>query len=229
MRNCSWLPRGRGPAACVVLLIVILCLGCQQQAPPPPPTPAPPPQPSPEKIKGEIDAVLAPMQAALANPAAVPYTDELKKSVLGGLQTAYTKNRASENGKQALAMVASDLETIISKARDAKRWGLVLGAIEAYEILSGGSTKMNRLKERAQLYLNRPVVTIQGFYDDKEKNETIAFLQVKLPNNKVKSVQKKPGDEFEGLRFLDFVGDKKGVRLEYLAIPGDTWEVMKGR
>jgi len=231
MRKCSWPARWRGFAATSVgLLMVILCLGCQEQAPPPPPTPAPAPEPSPEKIKSEIDSVLAPMQASLANPDAAPYSDELKNAVLGGLQTARTKNQASENGKQALAMVARDLETIISKARDAKQWRLLMGAIEAYEILSPGTTKMNRLKERAQLYLSRPIVTVQGFMKDPEKKDTYAFLQVKLqPSNEVKAVQVRPGDEFFGLRFVDIVGDNKGVRLEYLAIPGDTWEVMTGR
>jgi len=215
----------------VALLAVILCLGCQEQAPPPPPTPPPAPEPSPEKLAEEMRSILAPVQGLLADPPVGTFTTEDKNAFLEALQKARAKNQVTENGKRALEMVATDVETIISTARDKKRWKVVMGAIEAYEILSpGASTKMSRLKERAQLYITRPVVVVQGFVDDKEKKDTYAFLQVTLrPSMEVDSVQVKPGDEFYGLRFVDIVGDKKGVRLEYLKIPGDTWEVMTRR
>jgi hypothetical protein len=214
----------------VALLLAFLCSGCQEQAPPPPPTPAPAPEKTPEKIKEEIMATLAPMQSVIAEPAAGGFTDDTKKSVIEGLQKARSANQASENGKQALAMVAHEIETIISKARDLKRWRLVLGAIEAYEVMSPGTTKMNRLKERGKLYVSRPTVRVKGFMDDKETKDTYVFLEVTLhPSEEVNSIQVRIGEEFFGVRLLDIVGNKKGVQLEYLAIPGDTWDVMTGR
>ena len=214
----------------VALLMAFLCLGCQQQAATPTPTPAAAPEKTPEKIKEEIMATLAPMQSVIANPAAGGFTDDMKKSLIEGLQKARSANQASENGKQALAMVTHELEAIISTARDQKRWRLVLCAIEAYEVMSPGTTKMNRLKERAKLYLSRPTVTVKGFVDDKDTKDTYVFLDVTLhPSEEVNSVQARVGEEFFGVRLLDIVGNKKGVHLEYLAIPGDTWDVMMGR
>ena len=125
-------------------------------------------------------------------------------------------------------MLTNDLEAIISKGRDMKRWKFVLGAIEAYDVLSPGNTKMNRLKERATLFVNCPRVTIQGFVDDKETKEVYAFLEVELmPSHEKQTVHAKVGEEFLGLRFQDIIGDRKGVRMEYLAIPGFTFDAMK--
>ncbi len=214
----------------VAILAAFLCLGCQEQAPPPPPAPPPAPEKTPEKIKEEVMATLAPMAGLVADPAAGAFTDDMKKSVIEGLQKARSANQASENGKLALEMVTREIETIISTARDQKRWRLVLGAIEAYEVMSPGTTKMNRLKDRAKLYISRPTVTVKGFMDDKETKDTYVFLEVTLhPSEEVKSMQVRVGEEFFGVRLLDIVGNKKGVRLEYLAIPGDTWDVMTGR
>jgi hypothetical protein len=153
--------------------------------------------------------------------------DDVKEQVKAGLQAARAKHQITENGKQALATVTHELEELISEARDQQRWRLTLGAVEAYEVLSPGSTKMNRLKERAQLYILRPNVYVKGFFEDKESKDTYVFLDVEVkPSLEHKQVRVRPGDEFENCRLVDFVGDKKGVRLEYLAIPGMYWEVL---
>jgi len=214
----------------VVLLLAFLCLGCQEQAPPPPPTPPPAPEKTAEKIKEEFMVALAPMQGLVADPPVGGFSDDMKKKVIEDLKKARTANQTSVNAPQALEMVTREIETIISTARDRKRWRLVMGAIEAYEVMSPGTTKMNRLKDRAKLYLSRPTVTVKGFVDDKETKDTFVFLEVTLhPSEEVNSIQVRIGEEFFGVRLLDIVGNKKGVQLEYLAIPGDTWDVMTGR
>ena len=79
----------------------------------------------------------------------------------------------------------------------------------------------------------RPVVTIEGFFDDKATGETYAFLVVQVVdtttfnvNTEAKHVRVRKGEEFYNARLVDFVGDKKGVTLEYLKIPGSLWKVM---
>jgi hypothetical protein len=224
--------------ATVFILITLVCLGCKKEAPPPP-TPAPKPEPSPEEIAAQIRPILAPAQALVADTgtnqgnadqsqgAAGGLSDDMKEAMKKQLSDARMKYQNTENGRQALAFVTHDIEELISKARDQQRYRTVLGMIEAYEVLAPGSTKMNRLKERARLYVNRPLVRVRGFFDDKETNETYVFLEVELmPSREVHQVKVRKGEEFYGLRFIDFVGDKKGVTLEYLAIPGTFWNVM---
>jgi len=140
---------------------------------------------------------------------------------------AYAKYKDDEKGKAALTAISHDLEEVISQARDQQRWRLVMAGIQAYEILNPGATKMNRLKERAQLWLNRPDVTVKGFFDDKEKGDVYAFLHVTLhPSNEVRQVRVRKGEEFCGLRLVDFIGKLEGVTLEYIAIPGETLRLL---
>jgi hypothetical protein len=151
----------------------------------------------------------------------------MKEAMKKQISDARVKYQNTENGRQAIALITHDIEEVISKARDQQRYRLVLGMIEAYEVLAPGNTKMNRLKERALLHVNRPVVRVRGFFDDKEGNETYVFLEVQLmPSREIHQVKVRKGEEFYGLRFVDFVGNKKGVTLEYLAIPGTFWDVM---
>ncbi len=222
------------------LLVCLLCVACAEKAPPPPPTPPPPPEKTPEQIAGEIRPVLAPLEAVLVDDPSGQGSGEggkgakgglapnARSTVISGLTEARTKHQGSENGRQALAMIAHDLESITSRARDQKRWPTVILAIDAYELLMPGSTKMNRLKERAQLHLACPKVSVKGFMDDAEKKDVYVFLELLwYQSGESKSVQVKVGEEFDGLKLLDIVGDKKGVRIEYLAIPGEIFEVMK--
>lgn len=217
-------------ALSIAFMMCIVLAACKPAEPPPPPTPPPPPEKTPEQQHAEIQTVLDPFKNLVdAQPGAAPYSEEMKAAVIAGLTKARGEKQATENGKQALAMLANDLESIISKARDLKRWKVVLGAIEAYDVLSPNSAKMTRVKERAQLFVNCPKVTVQGFVDDKETKDVYAFLEVEvMPSHEKQTVHVKPGEEFLGLRFQDIIGERKGVRLEYLAIPGHTFDVMTG-
>lgn len=213
----------------VFVLGVLLFTGCIAKEPEPPPAPAPPPEPSPEKIADDIRATITPMSSLVLSPggAGPALTEDTKNQVINSLRTARAKYQVTENGRQALSVISHELDDVITKARDQERWALVLGAIEASEVLQPGTTKHNRLKERAQLNQKRPVVSVRGFFDDKETSDTYVFLDVKLrPSNEVRQVRARKGEEFFGVRLVDIVGNKKGVRLEYLAIPGDEWEVM---
>jgi len=153
--------------------------------------------------------------------------DADKELVLAALREAEAKHRGTEAGRQALKQLGHEITEMIQQAREADRWRLVLVGIEAYEVIAESTPRLDRLRKRALIHFNRPRVTVKGYFDDLVMGESYAFLQVALrERNEVHMVQVRPGDEFLDLHFIDFVGDKKGVRLEYLKAPNDTYEVM---
>jgi hypothetical protein len=228
---------------CLILLLIgIACFaGCKKEPPPPPPPKdLPPPEPTPEQVAAEVRNVLGPMMALTQTDAshagfgndgkggAGVLTDDIKNQVVAGLKQAKQTHGFKENGKQGLAIVSHELETLISEARDQERWKLVLGAIEAYDVLVPNASKMTRLKERATLHMTRPLVRLRGFFHDQQTDDIYAFLTVETRPDKVShDVRARKGDEFFDVRLVDIVGDKDGVLLEYLKIPGNTWKVRK--
>ncbi len=188
----------------------------------------PPPEPSPEEIYREIATAIQPLNDPLVGgPALNP---DRKQQVLDGLRAAKAKHQMSDNGKIALSHISRDIETIMMEAKKQEYWRLLLGASEAYEILAPGNAKSRRYMEIAETQLARPKVKVKGFIEDKVTNDTYVFLDVKLPGSDwVTQEPVREGEEFleppHTLRLLEIIGNNKGVRLEYLAIEGDTFDV----
>jgi len=152
---------------------------------------------------------------------------EAQDQVLSFVRSAKVKYEATDNGKAALNQLSDDLAATLEKAWEQERWRAVMCAIGAYEILVPGSVRMARLRERAEVRMNRPSVVVKGFFEDKAKNDVYAFVEVTLyPSNEVKHLQVRKGEEFCGLRFVDFVGKLRGIDIEYLDIPGETFRAM---
>ena len=211
--------------------------GCTRESAPS----APPPGVAPtvdeaQAIAAELRQLLAPVTSSIAPAGSgVPeeataaaqdlLTDDVRAQVVGSLKVSREKYGNSEKGREAIAQVCVEIEKMMQEARDQQRWGVVLGGVEAYEALTG--IVKERSKERAEMYLSRPKVKLKGFLDDIEKNDLYAFLKITLrPSREVKQVQVRAGEEFEGLRFVRIIGNRKGVLLEYLDTPGDTFQVM---
>lgn len=213
----------------LLILAIVLAVGCAQPPPPPPPEPKAPPEPTPEQIAGEIRTHIATLQSAVQNNA--PFPMDSVPAMAEGLRSAAAKHRLTDNGKAGIAQVSHDIEEVIRKARDIKRWKIVLGGIEAYDALVSGSSKYNRLKEQANLQLAKPSVKLKGFFTDHAaNNEVYAFIMLldpTVPGSDWQSLKVRVGEEFNNLKFLKIVGEEKGIELEYLRIPGDTFEVMK--
>jgi len=211
------------------ILAIILTVGCQQPAPPPPPEPKAPPEPTPEQIAGEIRAHIGTMQSAV--DANAPFPMDSVPAMVDGLRAAAAKHRLTDNGKAGIAQVSHDIEEIIRKARDIKRWKIVLAGIDAYDALISGSSKYNRLKELGKLQLSKPSVKLKGFFTDHAANDEVyAFIEVldpAVPGSTWQSLKVRVGEEFSNLKFVRIVGEEKGIELEYLLIPGDTFEIMK--
>jgi hypothetical protein len=209
----------------VSLFLAAFVFGCgQQAAPPPPPEQKAAPEPSPEQIAQEIQKSLGVLQECLVSGNPPPDSS----TFVPALSSAAAKHRVTDNGKAAIAKVASQLEEVIRQCKEKKRWGMVKASIDAYNALVPNSSKFNRLKEMTDLQLSKPMVKCKAFFvDHASNNQVYAFLELTYRTGEVKNVQVREGEEFESLRFVRIVGDLKGVELEYLPIPGDTFEVMK--
>jgi len=213
----------------VVLLVVTVLLlpACEKEAPPPPPESAPPPPPSVEDIYREVSPLLQPLRDRVIGAP----TDEMAyQKMLADLRGAKGKHQGTDNGKEAMARLATEIDGIITQARTQEFWGIVARGCEVFEILQPGNIKTKRYAEMAAKELARPRVRVKGFHEDKATNETYVFLEVKLPNENWKRIDPvRVGDEFldppNTLRLVEILGDKKGVRLEYLGIEGDVFEV----
>jgi hypothetical protein len=152
---------------------------------------------------------------------------EAEDQVLVFVRSAKVKYDATDKGKAALNRLSDDLAATLEKAWEQERWRVVMCAIAAYEILVPGSVRMARLRERAEVRMNRPNVVVKGFFEDKAKDDVYVFVEVTLhPSNEVKRLQVRKGDKFCGLRFVDFVGKLRGIEIEYLDIPGETFRAM---
>ena len=227
--------RGSLPLA---FTLVAATLGCKQQTGTAP-LPGSAPELTTEQILNELRQGLVPLTSLLApvpnvvgwghegSGAPANLTPEAQEQVLSFVRSAKTKYGATENGKAALNKLTDDLAATVDKAWEQERWAAVMCCIEAYEILVPGSVRMARLRERAEVRRNRPDVVVKGFFEDKEKNDVYVFVEVTLhPSNKVEHLQVRKGEEFCGLRFVDFVGKLRGITLEYLDIPGETFRAM---
>jgi hypothetical protein len=202
------------------------------------------PAPSPEEISARQEAVTQELRQAISpvtavlnaegygeNGQQVPgyLTDEAKVQALGALRDAKKKCENSEEGKAALVGLGHEITGMLQKARDDDRWRVVLALVEAHQIATGEvPDRMARLKERAQIQFDRPQVELKGFFDDLATGQTYVFLRLReRGTGKVHMVQARVGDEFHELRLLKIIGKKRGVELEYLKVPDETFKVMK--
>ena len=155
-------------------------------------------------------------------------SDADRDKCLAYLRQAKTQYSSTPEGESALMRLGVDFRQLADQARAQGRWRLVVAAIDATTILDPQRKDLEALRARAQAYVDRPDVVIGGFMEDGEKNQVYAFLTVTLhPSGEEKSVHARKGDEFYGLRFVDIIGDLRGIKLEYLKIPGEFYSIMR--
>ncbi|HOZ47345.1 MAG TPA: hypothetical protein PLO37_18980 [Candidatus Hydrogenedentes bacterium] len=153
--------------------------------------------------------------------------------LLDKLKAAKAKHSAIYNGEVALSQLAREIEGVLDQAKEKKMWPLVCTSCEAYDILDPGNTKTKRYMDRAILELKRPKVKVKGFFQDEQNNDVYVFLDITLFGQKeAQTLRVRQGEEFLDppytLRMRSIIGNNKGVRLEYLAIEGDSFDVLAG-
>lgn len=211
-------------ATLMLVLAVCVMIGCEQ-APPPPPEKAPEPEKTPEQIVELIKKDMAPIEQAFSTG----ISDTVREEVVGKLRAAKTQYQSTENGLIALERITGDIDGYVRRAKEERRWRLVLTCVDVYEVLQQGSTKYQRLRNVADLQLKKPRVKLKGFFRDVGSNDQLyVFVEITNPvTNEVFQEQMREGEEKHGLRFSRIIGNQQGVEFEYLAIPGDYFEVKK--
>lgn len=190
-----------------------------------------------EAVRQELRQALVPVLAVLEAPGygetvqqkPTYLTEEARAQATAAVREVRKKHEGSEEGRAAMAAFGHEITENLQQARDADRWRVVLALIDAYEIVTGEMpTRMVRLRERAQIHCDRPVVEVKGFFDDLATGDSYVFLRLRdRTSGEVHVVQARVGDEFHNLKLLKIIGKKRGVELEYLKIPDETFRVMK--
>jgi hypothetical protein len=175
-----------------------------------------------DAIETELTSIITPLMSGQ------PFDMNTKVTMLQSLFNARLKHQMTQPGRVALARVSVMVEQTAMRYRGQERWQETLAACEAFETLRPGSIYLRPMKSEAEVHVKRPTVHVEGFLGDIEREDVYAFLRVTDPiTGKVENVQARPGQEFCGLRFDKIIGRQKGVRLEYLAIPGEFFDVLK--
>lgn len=157
-------------------------------------------------------------------------SDADRDKCLAYLRQVKAQHASTPEGEAALMQLGVDFRQLADQARAQGRWRLVIAAIEATTILDPLRKDLESLRARAQAYVDRPDVVIGGFMEDGKSGQVYAFLTVTLhPSGEEKNVHARKGDEFYGLRFVDIIGDLRGIKFEYLKIPGEFYSIMRPR
>lgn len=182
---------------------------------------------SPEQIANELRQNLNPLRSYVGPDARIP--PPVADKALDGLKSDKKKHQVTENGNQALNIIASEVAEAIRTADDKESWAKIPVLVAALQVLEPGNDAYDRYVERAKVELNRPQVSIRGFFSEQSANETVAFLNVYEPETqKMLAVNAREGEEFLGLRFLSVIGKNQGVRLEYMKT-GESFDVFVPR
>ncbi len=199
------------------------CDDCRERLKPPEPEPEPPQ--TKEEVLAEIRPVIEPLRNSVRTGAAsLPDAD--REQMMWNLRNAIVAHGDTEYGREALRELGYEIMDVAKRAGMLEHHWLVLTCIDAIELLAMGSHLLDRLGERANVMLERPAVRVRGFLDDHEKSDTYVFLElINRRDGMVERVEARIGDEFHNLRLVDIIGRNRGVRLEYLRVPGLFFDV----
>ncbi len=204
--------------------LLILMMGCENLLPE-----VEEPVPEGPQTKAEVLAKIRPAIAPLRNtlqPGMPGISDHAREQVMSDLREAIMAYGDTEFGQEALRELGYEIMDIARQAAGQTRHNLVLVCVDAIELLSMESHLLRRLGERADIFLDRPMVRVQGFLDDHEKDDTYVFLQlIDRRTGSEERVKARLEDKFHNLRLVDIIGRNRGVVLEYLRVPGLLFEV----
>lgn len=185
---------------------------------------------SSQAVYAHLKPILQPWEdVAAANADALP--PETRQGLFDALAAAVSLYQNDDNGKIALAHLADDARDLIRTARRNEKWQLALDGTDVFGAFRKNEFFLRFYREMAQNQLARPEVSLRGFLEDIPNKTLYAFVDVRIPgSNKTLSLQVRPGDEFleppHSLRFVEVIGANLGIRLEFLLIPGDTFDVL---
>ena len=195
-----------------LVMAVGLLSACSEKMPEPPPVeaaPPPPPPPSAEQLRDDAMKTLA---GVLIIGSAIP--SEVAKAQVNEVMN---KLRNEVNGAGALAMVTNQVRDAMREARDTSMWSSVIVLCDVLEVLEPTDSRIDRYREQAQAEMNKPKLDLRVFSINPDTKKVIAAFEVTYTaTNETKTIRIQEGEEFENYKFLEVIGDLKGVRLRYI-------------
>lgn len=209
-----------------MLLAMIFIIGCaaKEEEPEEEDAPPPPPPPTPEEIAAKISNDLK-LDGPIPGPDVRIEAGEAQRL----LQIAQQQNvqlSATEDGKRSLQIVSQKVDARIRACFTNEAWSHVFAYTELHLVFQPDSVKFLAERNRSIAELKKPQVTVKMILNDPTSRRQIAHLEMFLPlENKTVNETMKIGDQLYGLKFVDVVGNNKGVLFEY-AETDDTFEVL---
>jgi len=110
----------------------------------------------------------------------------------------------------------------IPRMEDNELWDFVVVLCDVHEVFKPGSTRFARVRETAEIELRKPKITVSGIHE--KDGQVTAILKFYLPlSGETYSERPRIGEVFHGMKFVDVVGNNRGVEMEYL----ETGELIK--
>jgi len=212
------------------MIALVFLAGCKDEEPPAPEVQPPPPK-TVNEIYSDYKAALQPLLAGATTPGTIT-TQEMKNPIISQFQTKKREYAQEINEPEAVGRIESDITDAISKARDAEEWYALDGLLDVHKSLNPNSQRYQTVRRRADLMLARPWIMVTGFAEI-DAGDLVVFVTVMDPKTREKEdLRVREGEEFytdaEGksvLRLIRVVGAQSAIEVEYLRLPGETWEV----
>lgn len=212
------------------MIALVFLAGCNLEKEPEEPVVEAPPPKTAQEIYQDYKTALNPLFAGAA--ANSGFTIGMKDPIISQFRTAKSQYAQEINEVEASDKIANDVSNAVKEAQNSEQWYALDGLLDVHKMLSPNSQRYDTVRRRCDLMLARPWVKVTGFAEI-DKGDLITFLDVLDPNTgEIQSLKIREGEEFypdeEGkdiLRLVKVIGAQSAVELEYLRLPGETWEI----
>jgi len=148
-------------------------------------------------------------------PAGTRFPPAVRNNMVRMLALAKQQHSLDPKGMEALGFVTQRLEKRVKEFERAELWEHVIGFIEAHQAMVPGSSKYNRLKNKAMIELRRPKLTLRGLTNI--NGHQVATMGFYLPiSSEHHDERMYMGDQKHGIKVIKVFGKNLGVKVEYL-------------
>ena len=207
---------------------LVLLAGCKDPEPEVP-VPEPPPPKTANEMHSEYKAALNPLLAGAGQIDAIG--PGMKEPIISAFRNARSQFSAEINEPEAVGRIETDVTNAITLAQTNEQWFALDGLLDVHQMLNPNSQRYQSVRRRTDLMMARPWVYVTGFAEI-DPGDLVVFVTVVDPLTQAREdLRVREGEEFypdaEGksiLRLVRVIGAQSGVELEYLRLPGETWQ-----
>lgn len=201
----------------MAIVAALAMTGCPGERDPRKPStavdPNAPPPPTPEELARQtitelgLDQPLPPPGARLAA--------SVRATTLSQFRAKHTELSATPEGQAALKTVQAELEKKIDAYQQGNYWEYVITYADAYAIFQPESRKYLQAKEKAEIELRKPRVTVHGL--PAVDGHQVALLQIYVPlSSQTFNERLSVGEDVHGVKFVEVFGNSRGIRWEFM-------------